>query len=374
MELVKGVVKVVGQGKNEKTQKEVANGEAEKAREIAKDEGEKVQEVTTHGVKSNPCDMDKDNINDSKSDEEIEEPEESQEPGRPGLSDEEFNKLLDNALSDFLVESSPKGESKAESQPKPVAEPEPQGAVGDSCEIKMEDLEAIYEEIRKMELSDDHDVKPVMETLSKIAEKAESNENGGEVKYIVETVMDVVQNMRQTAQNLQMEDNVPDLVDMMTTDADFDLPPDELAELMVPPEDLARARALNINPFVMRLISMCLSKSVLYPPLKGLVDQFPEWLATHEASLSNAEYKKRVDQLELIKKICAEFENEDPNDSEEVKTEHFKVVMNLMQELKQYGAPPSELLGGIPLPPFQLDMTGMPNIGNLPDDDRCCVM
>lgn len=338
-----------------------------------KGEDEKVVGDAAHGERSDPSDADSCEADRDKTEEESKEQE-----GGSGLTDKEFDDLLDNALSDFLVDPPSKNDKEKSECDDPVATNKSEEATSipnSNSKFKLDDFETIFEEIKKMDLAGDSNCDSMMETLTKMTKKHDSTGEEPEMKYIVETVLDTVKNMSESAQNLQVDEGGPDLVDMiLEDDAYVDLPPEELAEMMVPPEDLARAREMNLNPFIMRLISMCLSKSILYPPLQNLLSQFPEWLAANEATLSADEYNRRVQQLDLIKRICDEFEKEQPTDSEAVKTERFKILLDLMKQLKEYGQPPAGLLGGLPLPPFQLDMAGMPNIGNVPDDDNCCIM
>ncbi|KAG0423866.1 hypothetical protein HPB47_000356 [Ixodes persulcatus] len=60
-----------------------------------------------------------------------------------------------------------------------------------------------------------------------------------------------------------------------------------------------------------------LSKELLYPALRDIVDKYPDWLAERRASLPVADYERYNSQYELMKQVCQEFEQEQPGDSAE---------------------------------------------------------
>lgn len=86
-------------------------------------------------------------------------------------------------------------------------------------------------------------------------------------------------------------------------------------------------------PFMQGMMQSLLSKDVLYPSLKDILDRFPEWLETHKSTLSNDEYTRYENQMKLMEKVCTELEAESGTDSNEQKRERFEKVLNLMQKV-----------------------------------------
>ncbi|KAI0828514.1 Pex19-domain-containing protein [Trametes gibbosa] len=107
-----------------------------------------------------------------------------------------------------------------------------------------------------------------------------------------------------------------------------------------------------------KMMTQLMSKEVLYEPLKELHDKFPSYLQDNSATLS-AEDKKRFDsQSKLVTQIVTIFE--DPSYTEDDPEKGLKVV-ELMQQMQEYGSPPAEIMG--PLPPgFDLGTDGMPKL------------
>ncbi|KAI0354082.1 Pex19-domain-containing protein [Trametes cingulata] len=106
------------------------------------------------------------------------------------------------------------------------------------------------------------------------------------------------------------------------------------------------------------MMSQLMSKEVLYEPLKELHDKFPSYLQDNASKLS-AEDKTRYEaQSKVVAQIVATFE--DPSYTDDDPQKGLKVV-ELMQEMQEYGSPPSEIMG--PLPPgFDLGPDGLPKL------------
>jgi len=97
----------------------------------------------------------------------------------------------------------------------------------------------------------------------------------------------------------------------------------------------------GFDKMVEGLMSQMLSKDVLYPPIKDITNKFPKYLEENKDSLDDAKFKEYEKQYECFQRICVAFE-ETP--------ENTKEIMDLMQEMQNYGQPPKEMLDGI-LPP-----------------------
>lgn len=114
-----------------------------------------------------------------------------------------------------------------------------------------------------------------------------------------------------------------------------------------------------------------LSKELLYPALRDIVDKYPDWLAERRASLPLADYERYNSQYELMKQVCQEFEQEQPGDAAEVKRTRFDRILALMQKMQECGHPPKELVEISP-ELAGLDEHGNPSVPGLPD--QCSLM
>lgn len=77
-----------------------------------------------------------------------------------------------------------------------------------------------------------------------------------------------------------------------------------------------------------------LSAEVLLPSLRELLEKYPVWLAENEATVDAADKERYMKQQELFKVICADLEQERPDDAADVKSERFKKVLANMQKVK----------------------------------------
>ncbi|XP_076278297.1 peroxisomal biogenesis factor 19 isoform X3 [Lasioglossum baleicum] len=117
----------------------------------------------------------------------------------------------------------------------------------------------------------------------------------------------------------------------------------------------------TILPIMQGMLQHLLSKEILYPSLKELVDKFPEWLEAKKTSISPDDLQRFNKQLELMRQVCSELEKEKDEDTKETKKKRFKTVISLMQEVQGCGQLPEELVGEHTMP-FQVDAEGDPII------------
>jgi len=106
------------------------------------------------------------------------------------------------------------------------------------------------------------------------------------------------------------------------------------------------------------MMSELMSKEILYEPLKELNSKYPEYLATHGASLSPDELKRYTFQKERVSQLVAIFET--PSYSDE-NAEQATEVLRLMNEMQSYGSPPTEIMGPMPAG-FELGADGLPKV------------
>ncbi|TFK83339.1 Pex19-domain-containing protein [Polyporus arcularius HHB13444] len=113
------------------------------------------------------------------------------------------------------------------------------------------------------------------------------------------------------------------------------------------------------------MMSQLMSKDVLYEPLKELDDKFPSYLKDNDATLSAEDKARYASQSKVVAQIVATFE--DPSYTDDDPLKGMKVVQ-LMQEMQEYGSPPAEIMG--PLPPgFDLGADGLPKL-----PEGCTIM
>ncbi|XP_063545430.1 peroxisomal biogenesis factor 19 isoform X2 [Cydia strobilella] len=118
-------------------------------------------------------------------------------------------------------------------------------------------------------------------------------------------------------------------------------------------------------PFMQGMMQSLLSKEVLYPSLKELVDKYPAWLEENKGKVPQDDYDRYCRQQELMQQVCAELEPEQESDPEDVKRKRFEVVLELMQKMQDLGQPPTELVGDMAVPPQGFAA---------PDNSQCSVM
>ncbi|KAJ8707590.1 hypothetical protein PYW07_011267 [Mythimna separata] len=118
-------------------------------------------------------------------------------------------------------------------------------------------------------------------------------------------------------------------------------------------------------PFMQGMMQSLLSKEVLYPSLKELVDKYPKWLEDNKGKIEQTEYDRFSKQQKLMEQVCSELEPEQESDPDDVKRKRFEVVLDLMQKMQDLGQPPSELVG---------DMGAPPSMPLAADAAQCSVM
>ncbi|CAG9539230.1 unnamed protein product [Cercopithifilaria johnstoni] len=123
---------------------------------------------------------------------------------------------------------------------------------------------------------------------------------------------------------------------------------------------------------LINLIQAFFSKDLMYPPLKQLLERFPNYIAEH--SELDAETKIRYEkQMNVIERVCMEYEKDESEDLEEMKR-RFDNITTLMLELQSYGYPPEELVGEAP-PGWVADpQTGLPKVDDISKAAEACSL
>lgn len=180
-------------------------------------------------------------------------------------------------------------------------------------------------ELMAEQLSEDF-CKMAKETMSTVLEGSKDKMD------LDETIKETLKNLADNSRDLQEgAGNPEDLMNMFRNGLDLGQEDGEV------PSD--------ISSYCCKIVQMLLSKETLYQPFKELCEKYPEWLEENKSKLSEEQLTKYSSQLEVMKKVCAEFENMSEDDSEDVKSKKFSTVLKLMQEMQDYGYPPEELIG-----------------------------
>ncbi|XP_047097667.1 peroxisomal biogenesis factor 19 [Schistocerca piceifrons] len=128
--------------------------------------------------------------------------------------------------------------------------------------------------------------------------------------------------------------------------------------------------------FMQTMMQSLLSKEILYPTMKDIVDKYPAWLEENKSKLATSEYERYSKQKELMTRMCEELEKEDDTDSAEVKEKRCNLLLDLMQKMQNCGHPPKDLVGDMNSV-ITFDEQGNPVLPSLPpgaDPSQCAVM
>lgn len=81
------------------------------------------------------------------------------------------------------------------------------------------------------------------------------------------------------------------------------------------------------------MMQSLLSKEVLYPSLKDILEKYPQWLEENKEKISAEDMERYKKQQELMERVCEELEKESENDTIDKKREQFEKVLGLMQKV-----------------------------------------
>lgn len=114
----------------------------------------------------------------------------------------------------------------------------------------------------------------------------------------------------------------------------------------------------NFDDVVQDFIETLLDKEILYPSIKELNEKYRPWLDSNRESLPESEISRYEKQIDIIDKICREYENLDdaPSsgtstsvDGAKAKGDNLQMdrIVQLMHEMRELGNPPEELIKSI---------------------------
>lgn len=131
------------------------------------------------------------------------------------------------------------------------------------------------------------------------------------------------------------------------------------------------------NIVVDNVMKQLLDRDIMYEPMKEVCTRFPKYLAEHKDILSSEEYTRYGTQYQYFQRIVHVYETE-PN--------NFDRLMELMQDIQEYGQPPVEIIKEL-APELEFDAEGMPIMnsgggggGGMPPflpgmmgNEQCCI-
>ncbi|XP_067624284.1 peroxisomal biogenesis factor 19 [Eurosta solidaginis] len=126
-------------------------------------------------------------------------------------------------------------------------------------------------------------------------------------------------------------------------------------------------------PFMEGMMQSLLSAEILLPSIKELVEKYPKYFVEHGDKISTEDRDRYEKQLELYKILEKHLEDEKPEDSATIKREKFKVVLDHMRRLQEFGNPPEEILAETAgdLPMLDPNLVGAASAGANP---QCPMM
>lgn len=254
--------------------------------------------------------------------------------------DEELDHLLDSALQDFEKPSSDSAKVQPNAAAEPVLgteRPHPWTAEFDQFADVMQGL-----------LQEDPQLQ---EQFSRIAQSANRAASAASDEEFAATLNETLRNISDTA-------------------LAFGDPPseDELSRLVgsLGLEGGGGGGGDGLISMMQGMMQNLLSKDLLYPALRDIVDKYPDWLADKRSSLADEEYERYNRQFGLMRQVCEEFEAEGASDGAEVKQARFERVLSLMQKMQECGHPPKDLVEIGPDIGLDGRVPGMP--------EQCAVM
>ncbi|OXU23487.1 hypothetical protein TSAR_016889 [Trichomalopsis sarcophagae] len=252
--------------------------------------------------------------------------------------DSELNELLDSALKDFDKPAKTAAAQKEDASTTTVATTEEPKEETTVEEVWTEDfLKQAADQFQRNleELMQNGGNNELGESFKKMAQTVagamSTDSSGGEdsapVPDFQSAISQALKDLSATSENLQ---NVPNI-----SEADL--------AAMFGQASLEDGGS-DFLPFMQGMMQSLLSKDVLYPSLKDLVDRYPAWLDEKRSTLPPADLTRYEKQLDLMTKVCHELESEKEDDSEEVKKKRFESTLSLMQDMQSCGQPPDDLI------------------------------
>lgn len=264
------------------------------------------------------------------------------------MENDGLDALLDDALADFdkPVPSSSKTQTAPQQQPEealsnnqenPPLLPPPHDVFKEFFGNEMsEKLEEEWNSAMKELQDEDPNLARDMKLLSNLENLSASN--GANANTSTDVDPD---------SSGSVSEKVKEALESMAKSAQEDVGSDDLMKnfLNLGLDD-ANASGDNLPGFnIMEdMMKMMLSKDMLYPPMKEMIKNYPPWMEKNKEKTSKTDMLNYEKQLDCMKKVCNEFESEKDSDSDSVKKTRFETIMNTVNQMQQFGQPPSDLI------------------------------
>jgi peroxin-19 len=249
--------------------------------------------------------------------------------------DKELSELLDSALKDFEQnETSTAAPTTQSSDDPPIETLEwNEEFIAQQSKLFEEKMAAIFGGADGQEMSPEQ-LQMGFQRIAEAAQLAVSGAGSADTAAIdpqfTQSITDVLKGLSEGQENLQQPFSQDDIAGMFGN--------------------------INLNetgdnnpflPFMQGMMQSLLSAEVLLPSLKDLTERYPAWLEENSSKISAEDKERYEEQLKMMKEVVDELEKESPEDSQDVKNERFKIVLERMQKMQDLGQPPKELVGDI---------------------------
>jgi len=276
--------------------------------------------------------------------------------------DDELDALLDDALEGFdkpIVPSKPNVEKiqRPDEDPTDVAWSE---------EFMLQASQEFEKNIRTMmtesRLGGDSDfTESLMKVSQEAASKVFENQSDKGVSFA-----DTLRSLAEGTESLQSENDEAALAKMLEKMAFGE----DGGLGGVPNEDMGGLG--EILPAMQGMLQSLLSKELLYPSIKDIVNKYPDWLADNRSKLEASEYEKYNRQFSIMQQVSSEFENEKESDDSKTQSDRFEKILVLMQQMQECGHPPKELAGETDLFPNPMSAAAFASGAAVPEN--CVIM
>lgn len=258
-------------------------------------------------------------------------------------NEKELDELLDNALQDFDATSTSSADSQGAAN-KEKSSGSAQAPSGDPDEFFIEQAKILANRMNSIfggpESTSSDNALPknpeqIIAGFKKMAEAAamtlqgENPANDEEVAKYSSSIAQALKGLQEGAENLTAPVSEADVANMFTG-LNLDCASDGDGNMFL--------------PFMEGMMQSILSAEILLPSIKELLDKYPKYLNQYGDKISAEDKNRYEKQLELYKIIASHLEDENPDDSASVKREKFKIVLEDMRKLQEYGQPPDEIL------------------------------
>lgn len=127
----------------------------------------------------------------------------------------------------------------------------------------------------------------------------------------------------------------------------------------------------EMMPLMQTMMQNLLSKELLYTPLKEISAKYPGWIAEREGKLEETEMHRYKEQYRLMHAMVQLYEQEQTEESQQVKDQRFDKLLDLMQNMQQLGTPPKEIAGDFG--GLETDEMGLPKMLNGCVPNQCSI-